>query len=68
MTARAGREPGGARGSLGRQRRLPVRKLAGQRGGFGQTLLIKHRRTVAAQADLRERGELGRKLCAALSA
>ena len=60
MPSRAGREAGGARGRLRGQCGLPVRELRGQRGGLVQAFLVEHRGPVAAQADLRERGELGR--------
>ena len=39
-----------------------MRKLRGQGGGLVPAFLVQHRRTVAAQADLRERGECGREL------
>lgn len=63
MPACAGREPGGTgAGLLAHQRLPPVRKLRCQGGGLIQTLLVQYRRAVAAQADLRERGKLGRQL------
>ena len=60
MSARAGREAGRARVSLLAQRGLAVREFRGQGRGLVQALLVEHRGPVAAQADLRERGELGR--------
>ena len=62
VTTCPGGEPGGACHGLVRQRPAPVRELRGHRGGLVETFLVEHRRAVAAQADLRERGELGREL------
>jgi SAM-dependent methyltransferase len=42
------------------QRGLAVREFRGQGAGLVQAFLIEYRGPVAAQADLRERGELGR--------
>ena len=52
MTARAGREPGGARGGLRRQRRTSVRKLRGQGNALWNDAVARSRSAVAeALAD-----------------
>src|ERR1700761_2414989 len=62
VTAGAPGEPGSARASFTGQRLLAARELGVQRGRLGQALGSQYGGPVAAQADLRERGQLGREL------
>src|SRR5581483_231763 len=62
VTARARGEARGTGQRLRSQRRLPERELRRHRGRLIEPLLGQHRRTITAQAELRERRELRRQL------